>query len=162
MKTCYVVANGSTARILRLDAKGRRLRELERFEHPETRASGKELGRDRPGLFRHGSARPGAFTEPGDRKRRKATEFARRLSDELTDFLVRHEDVRIVLVAPPGMCSLIRQHLPVALQSRLAGELKKDYTHATESELLPLLRRAGYAPAPRMPLAYSGAGASRE
>lgn len=83
---------------------------------------------------RHG---PG---EKSDLGHERQAAFAREVAEELNKEAAKGAFERLTVVAPPRMLGVLRDHLSTAARGKLAGELAKDLTHASDHELKNWLR----------------------
>jgi hypothetical protein len=140
--TWYLVANGSSARLLELDSENRKLRERARMESFRSRRPRHTLTRDRPGLYRHGSGPQGAFGDSDDPKRREAEAFMRTVASQFGRQLATQDCDRLIVAAPAGLCEVLHDHLPPVPRERVAALLHKDYVRMSEKELYHKIRSA--------------------
>lgn len=139
--TWYLVANGSTARILRSQKGQHGLELVKCIEHPESRCPRKELLRDRPGVYRQKGSRPGSFSGSTDPKKHETEEFARQLADELISGALMKAFDRLVLVAPVPLISIVQERLTPSVRASIVHTICKDYTKVRESDLSGFLNR---------------------
>jgi len=66
--------------------------------------------------------------------------FARQVAEELNLEAAKGAFERLTIVAPPRMLGALRDHLSAAARGKLAGELAKDLTQASDHDLKDWLR----------------------
>ncbi len=139
-KTWILVANASQARIFARDGIRQELALVKEMTHPESRMKNAELVTDRAGYMPgtgngHGSKQP--QTEP---KQNEALHFAQELAHELNHGRCSQQFERIVLVAPPAFMGLLGEKIDDQTGKLVAEKVGKDYTQATEKELLSFMQ----------------------
>ena len=113
METQWIlVAESACARLFVRAAPRGDVREIERFDHPDSRKKGHELETDRSGGVdqSHGHALSDS-REKGAGQRIEADTFARRLADHLQTARGRNEFEQLVLIADPRFLGMLRDHL---------------------------------------------------
>jgi protein required for attachment to host cells len=139
-----IVANTSVARIYKF-VKGRPLKELQVFEHPESRLHNLDLVTDKPGRdFESigGGTRRHALEQKVMPKKHEFAIFAKQLSDYLEGARVRGEFESIYIAASPTLLGLLRQSFHPNTAKLIKGELDKDMTQMNPTEIpnhLPFL-----------------------
>ena len=135
-RTWIVVANGTTARALECEAVGKGLNPAPAFgmtvESPPTR----ELGSDRPGRV-HDRFGPGrhAMEPKADWHRQDKAMFAKAVGERIGSAARDGVFDRMVLVAPPTVMGDLRAALDRNTRDLVSGEVTKDLTSSTESEI---------------------------
>jgi protein required for attachment to host cells len=139
-RTWILVADASRARLFRGD-RGKYAM-IEEFEHPESRASVRELvsdanGRKPGGGYGH---RPGVapHTDPKDVE---ADKFAHLLAIHLEKGLHAQAYEALVLVAPPRFLGELKGQLTDQVQKRLTKSIQKDLTGMTPHEIAKRIAR---------------------
>lgn len=124
-KTWVVVANGDTARLFDLPARGAPL--VPQTDHvwsaPEINdyADGQGMSHSRVGASQR---RMAPRTEPEDLK---LEAFARLISEKLAEALKRQKFERLAIAAAPGLMGLLREHLDTAVRATIWLEIDKDF-----------------------------------
>ncbi|MFO1376778.1 MAG: host attachment protein [Steroidobacteraceae bacterium] len=169
MSDLIVVADRTEARLYGTQESdgSKRLVELAHLRHPEGRLRPRQIASDRPGrVFARASGGAGpASTRRGgtegetDPREAELERFVRSLLALVT---VEHRRLRagVVLVAGPRLLGVLRSLLPAALAHAVTHEVRKDYLHATEEQLLGILRRSAAVP-PSRPAGSPRARSSR-
>jgi len=135
--TWVLVADGARARILANRGRHGALRPV--FDHDFTapsRVPTRELVSDRPGRESnpgHGGVH--GMEPPTDPHRHEKLEFARRMARVLDEGATSHTFDRLVLVAPPQCLGDIRGALGKEARRRVAGEVHKDLTQLSPTQL---------------------------
>jgi protein required for attachment to host cells len=139
--TWILVADASRARLFR-EQRGKCIM-IGEFEHPESRASVRELVSDangrKPGAgYGH---RPGAepHTDPKDVE---AEKFAHRLAESLERGLHVHAFEQLVLIAPPRFMGELKGRLSDQVQKRLLKTIKKNLTALEPREIAARIAQA--------------------
>jgi protein required for attachment to host cells len=133
-----LVADRGGARLL--TGRGRRLRLLDAFAHPQGRLRNRDIDSDRPGrsFDSVGSARHANDTE--DRATDHLAEiFAAQLSEILERGRVAHRFGRLVLVADRRFLGKLRQALTVQTLRLVGGSLAKDLSSLSDRDLVPIV-----------------------
>ncbi len=128
METQWIlVAESASARLLVRAAPRGDVREIERFDHPDSRKKGHELETDRSGGVdqSHGHALSDS-REKGAGQRIEADTFARRLADHLETARGRDEFEQLVLIADPRFLGMLREHLDDATLDRVITSIDKN------------------------------------
>lgn len=134
-KTCYVIADGGKARFVERDEKGA-FRTVSSFVSTELHAKSSELGRDRPARVMESATPARAAIEPRrDLKEAAKEDFIKVVADEIGGERDRLKFDRLVLVAPPGVLSQLKQKLSKAMAERVVEELQKDLTNVPDHDL---------------------------
>lgn len=128
-KTWVVVANGSSAKILRaLSAKGE-LEVVAELIHPQSRLRNQDLVTD--AQKDHNNARHSA-PHDGERalpKNQQMAQFAHEIAAHLKEGRVRGEFERLIVAASPHFKGLLLEALDAATAKCVDKTLDKDYTH---------------------------------
>lgn len=131
-RTWIVIVDAETARIVVSNGPGSGLYEIEAeglAPEPVTRLS------DEPGMnWAPAGYNRGAVSEP-DLKTQAMTLFAKRILHFLDTALDRAAFAHLILVAPPKMLGILRQHITPALQSVLLADLPKDLKHVAVGDI---------------------------
>ena len=136
LRTWVVVANGTTARAYKNVGVGKGLEPSPAFEIGVESPPTRELGTERPGRV-HDRFGPGrhAMEPKADWHRQDKTAFARAIAERLDSVARKGQVDRLVLVAPPTMMGDLRTVLSQQTRDMVSGEVTKDLTHSSPSEL---------------------------
>ena len=140
-KIWYVIADGGRARFVERDDNGA-FRTVSSFVSTELHAKSSDLGRDRPSRVME-SATPGrsAIEPRRDLKEAAKAEFVKLVAEELDTEHGRGQFESLVLVAPPGVLTELRNNLSKPIGKLVSGDLQKDLTkvpdHAITEHLAP-------------------------
>ncbi|MDR3410895.1 MAG: host attachment protein [Formivibrio sp.] len=138
-KTWILVANACQARIYFRNGIKQELALVKEMIHPESRMKNADLVSDRAGSMPgtgngQGSKQPQAIP-----KQNEAMHFAQELAQTLNQGRCSQQFERIILVAPPAFMGLLSEKLDVQTNKFVTDRLGKDYTQATEKELVGFL-----------------------
>lgn len=131
-----LVADGKTARIFSAHGRTDRLEPAVPFELRLPNPSTREQGTDRPGrvVESRGSARHSV--EPHvDWHREAKRKFAEDIADLLKEKTRENAFDELLLIAPPQMMGDLRSALDEPTRARVKGEVVKDLTKLSPSEL---------------------------
>jgi protein required for attachment to host cells len=134
-KIWYVIADGGRARFVERDEKGA-FRTVVSFVSTELHAKSSDLGRDRPARVME-SATPGrSAVEPRrDLKEAAEADFIKLVADELDAGYGRKQFDRLVLVAPPGALTELKNSLNKPIAKLVIDDLQKDLTNVPDHDL---------------------------
>jgi protein required for attachment to host cells len=134
-KIWYVIADGGRARFVERDEKGA-FRTVVSFVSTELHAKSSDLGRDRPARVME-SATPGrSAVEPRrDLKEAAEADFIKLVAGELDDGYGRKQFDRLVLVAPPGALTELKNSLNKPIAKLVIDDLQKDLTNVPDHDL---------------------------
>ncbi|MBY6204065.1 host attachment protein [Halomonas denitrificans] len=126
-KQWILVAESARARLFVRAAPRGALREIEDFDHPDSRKKGHELETDRSGAVdqSHGHALSDS-REKGAAQRIEAETFARQLADHLRTARGRNEFEQLVLIADPRFLGMLRDHLDDATRDCVVASIDKN------------------------------------
>ena len=130
--TWIVLANARSARVLANSGPGKGLSAVgdQHWQAPEAGTPN-----DRAGVG-HSSAGPGiSAVEQTDRQAMNDAEFARDVANHLSTALAAKRFDRLVLVAGPHMLGLLRAHLNESVRASVLGEIPKDLSAQSLSNL---------------------------
>ncbi|MEO1765899.1 host attachment protein [Thiobacter aerophilum] len=135
--TWVVVANASIARIYE---RNKGLHPVTELTHPQSRMKRADLVTDRPGYMQsvgngHGSRQPA--TDP---KTHEAEEFALEIAKLLDHERAAGKFNRLVLVASTPFMGMLKQRLHAQTAELVTDTIEKDYTKASEKELVERLK----------------------
>ena len=134
--TWVLVADGARARVYRNDGPGKGLVALPDQAASITIPPTRDLGTDRPGRThdRFGPARH-AMAPRADWHTAEKRAFAASLAERLGEVERQGAFDRLILVAPPKTLGDLRKACGAHVRDKVAGEISKDLTHATDSEI---------------------------
>ena len=134
-KLWYAIADGGRARFVERDAEGA-FRTVVSFESARTHAPTRDIGADRPGRV-HDSVGPGRHAvEPrSDFKQEAKDDFVKLVADELGAELEQGAFDQLMLVAPAGVLTELKQKLAKPVADVVMRELQKDLTNVPDSAL---------------------------
>lgn len=169
MSDLIVVADRMEARLYGTEESDgvKRLVALAHLRHPTGRLRPRQIASDRAGRVfarARGGAGPASTRRGGtegeaDPREADLERFVRSLL-ALVALEQRRLGAGVVLVAGPRLLGVMRSLLPAALAHAVTREVRKDYLHATEEELLGILRRSAAVPRSR-PVSSPRARSSR-
>ena len=131
----YAIADGGRARFVERDESGA-LRTVAKFESTELHARARDLGTDRPTRVRD-SAGTGrhSVTPRSDLKAQAKEDFIKLVADELAVEHGRGQFDQLVLVAPIGVLTELKQKLTTPIAGIVVKDLQKDLTKVPDNEL---------------------------
>jgi protein required for attachment to host cells len=134
-KIWYVIADGGRARFVERDEKGA-FRTVVSFVSTELHAKSSDLGRDRPARVME-SATPGrSAVEPRrDLKEAAEEDFIKLIAEEIEAGHKRKQFGRLVLVAPPGALTELKNSLNKPIAKLVIDDLQKDLTNVPDHDL---------------------------
>lgn len=134
-KIWYVIADGGRARFVERDDRGA-FRTVSSFVSTELHAKASDLGRDRPARVME-SATPGrSAVEPRrDLKEAAKQDFVKLVAEQIDAEHDRGQFDNLVLVAPPGVLTELKNHLSRAMADRVVNDLQKDLTNVPDHDL---------------------------
>ncbi len=127
-RTYILIADGSRARLLLSEGRGRPLTEVPGAEYQTTLHPDRELQSDRPGRVHESASVVRHAIERDSLHRREKERFARHLADVLEEKFANHEFDRLLIAAAPETLGFIRAELDHKLQEVMLGEIAKDLT----------------------------------
>lgn len=145
-RTWILVADAAQARIYLTEAPGAKLRALPdaEFQNPEAHGHTRDLGSDRPGRTQESVGGAHHSLEPRvDWHREAKRDFAKRIAAYLDQAALDTRFDRLILVAPPTTLGDLRGALGRHSSERVTGELAKDLTKLSMTELATHLATAG-------------------
>ncbi|MCQ0987474.1 host attachment family protein [Jiella marina] len=138
-KTWLLVADGEKALFLQNMGDGElpnfEIRRVKEHENPPDRDQGANM----PGRMPDASGNHRSAVQDTDWHELEKERFAIELSDILYKMAHRGRFDKIVLVAPPKILGELRQHLHKEVQSRVVGEIDKDFTNHPVGKMEKLL-----------------------
>jgi protein required for attachment to host cells len=134
-KICYVIADGGRARFVMRDEQGA-FRTISSFVSTELHAKSSDLGRDRPARVME-SATPGrSAVEPRrDLKEAAKQDFVKLVAEQIDEEHGRGQFDSLVLVAPPGVLTELRNSLSKSMAELVVDGLQKDLTKVPDHDL---------------------------
>ena len=134
-KVWYVIADGGRARFVERDERGA-FRTVSSFVSTELHAKASDLGRDRPARVME-SATPGrsAIEPRRDLKDAAKQDFVKLVAEQIDVEHGRGQFDNLVLVAPPGVLTELKNHLSKAMAERVVNDVQKDLTNVPDHDL---------------------------
>jgi len=131
----YVIADGGRARFVERDERGV-FRTVSSFVSTELHAKASDLGRDRPARVME-SATPGrSAVEPRrDLKEAAKQDFVKLVAEQIDAEHGRGQFDDLVLVAPPGVLTELRNSLSKPMAELVVDDLQKDLTNVPDHDL---------------------------
>jgi protein required for attachment to host cells len=134
-RICYVVADGGRARFVERDEAGA-YRTVSSFVAADMHKRSSDLGRDRPARVNESANSARHAVEPRRDLHEAAKEdFIAIVAEEIEAEHGRDRFDRLVLVAPPGVLTELKQKLSKPLAQIVAGDLQKDLTKVPDHDL---------------------------
>jgi len=135
-----LVADATRARIFAREKKFGPLEELNTMVHPESRLQRQSLVSDRPGQVQESAgAGESANEEPTDPKLTESIEFARDVSQQITQGRTDNAFEGLILVAEPKFLGLLRKHLDAHTEKVVKHEIPKNMTREDTKSIARLL-----------------------
>jgi protein required for attachment to host cells len=134
-KLWYVIADGGRARFVKRDDNGA-LRTISSFVSTDLHKRASDLGRDRPVRVME-SATPGrSAVEPRrDLKEAAKEDFVKLVAEQLAAEHGRGQFDKLVLVAPPGVLTELKEKLSKPIAKLVVDALQKDLTKVPDHDL---------------------------
>ncbi len=136
-KTLWVlIANSSEAKIYRAE-NTKKLTEIALLDHPESRLLSREIVSDSPGrAFESANGMTRHALEPATTPQQyEFIVFAKTISNYLEHARSTGKFHALYLAAGPSFLGLLRQSLSTPTQQIIAGEVDKDLTKATPTDI---------------------------
>jgi len=134
-KLWYAIADGGRARFVERDEKGA-FRTIASFVSTELHDRAHDLGRDRPGRVMESATTGRSAVEPRqDPKQAAKEDFIKLVADELAVEHERGAFDRLMLVAPPGVLTELKQKLAKPVADLVVKDLQKDLTKVPDHDL---------------------------
>jgi protein required for attachment to host cells len=131
-----LVADQKRLRVFESGANAAVLNELAVFQNRAAALHERDLVSDRPGRVMNGSGRVRHAYEPKTSERHMTLErWMRGIGGPLQDLLTSHDCKAVVLVAAPRLLAALRNRLPVAIQSLIRAELRRDLAKLPANQL---------------------------
>jgi len=141
-KVWYVIADGGRARFVERDDRGA-YRTVLSFVASELHERSQDLGLDRPARVKE-SASPARHAVDPRRDLHEAAkeDFIKLVAEQLDAEHGRGQFEKLVLVAPRGVLTELKQKLSKPMAKLLAGDLQKDLTRVPDHALVEHLAAA--------------------
>lgn len=134
-KLWYAIADGGRARFVERDENGA-FRTVANFESTDLHARAHDLGTDRPTRVRDRVGGGRHSVEPrSDLKVQAKEDFVKLVADELAAEHGRGQFDQLMLVAPPGVLTELKQKLAKPIASIVVRDLQKDLTKVPDHDL---------------------------
>jgi protein required for attachment to host cells len=141
-KVWYVIADGGRARFVERDNKGA-YRTVLSFVASELHERSQDLGLDRPARVKESASPARHAVEPRRDLHEAAKEdFVKLVAEQLDAEHGRGQFEKLVLVAPRGVLTELKQKLSKPMAKLLAGDLQKDLTRVPDHALVEHLAAA--------------------
>ena len=136
-----VVADQQRACIYLAGAAGLPMKQVAAFINPDARFHEHELGSARPGrVISAAGHMHHAFAGHLDFRHQAALQFIRVINQSLLGLLRQHQCDAVILVADGRMLGLLRRRLSHAVQSRIIGEVRGNWTHRPPALLQSVMK----------------------
>lgn len=133
--TWIVVANSSMARLFQIEKDGN-LKEFETLVHSESRLHGRDITTERDGRMQDSMGSTRHAMEPmTSPKEVEFALFAKLLAEHLQSAQQQGKFNRLYLSAGPHFLGLLRQEILPNVSQTIQGEIDKDITHMSASEI---------------------------
>lgn len=134
-KLWFVIADGARARFVERDEDGA-FRTIASFVSTELHDRASDLGRDRPGrVMESATPKRSSMVPRFDPKEAAKEEFIELVADELGVERGRGQFDQLVLVAPPGVLTKLKDKLPKPVAELVVRDLQKDLTNVPDHDL---------------------------
>jgi len=134
-KLWYAIADGGRARFVERDEDGD-FRTVANFESTDLHARTRDLGTDRPTRVRDRVGGGRHSVEPrSDLKQQAKEDFLKTVADALAAEHARGQFDQLMLVAPPGVLTELKQKLAKPIADIVVKDLQKDLTKMPDHEL---------------------------
>jgi protein required for attachment to host cells len=134
-KLWYVIADGGRARFVERDDRGA-FRTISSFVSTELHAKSSDLGRDRPArAIESATTRRSAIEPRRDLKEAAKEDFVKLVAEQLDTEHGRGQFEGLVLVAPPGVLTALKNNLSKPIAKLVAEDLQKDLTKVPDHDL---------------------------
>jgi len=141
-KVWYVIADGGRARFVERDDRGA-YRTVLSFVASELHERSRDLGLDRPARVKESATPARHAVEPRRDLHAAAKEdFVKLVAEQLDAEHGRGQFEKLVLVAPRGVLTELKQKLSKPMAKLLAGDLQKDLTKVPDHALVEHLAAA--------------------
>ena len=134
-KIWYVIADGGRARFVERDERGA-YRTVLSFVASELHKRSRDLGLDRPARVKESVTPARHAIEPRrDLHEASKEDFVKLVAEQLDAEHGRGQFDSLVLVAPPGVLTELKQSLSKPIGKLVAGNLQKDLTRVPDHDL---------------------------
>jgi protein required for attachment to host cells len=134
-KIWYVIADGGRARFVERDEKGV-FRTVSSFVSTALHAKSSDLGRDRPARVMESATTGRSAVEPRrDLKEAAKEDFIKLVAEQIDSEHGRGQFDSLVLVAPPGVLTELRNNLSMPMAEIVVDDLQKDLTNVPDHDL---------------------------
>lgn len=139
-KTAWVVSMDSVScRIYHYVQSPETLTLLHKIEHPENRSRDLDLTSDKPGHYKNGAVRRGAYVQETDPKEIKREEFTREVARLLDVGRQEQAYGRLIVLALPHINGLLLHTMNKEVKAMISHTLEKNTVHLTDTALLDVL-----------------------
>lgn len=136
-----VVADQHKACIYLTSAAGKAMQQVAAYINPDARFHEHQLGSARPGRVVSGAGHVHhAFAGHLDFRHQATLQFIRTIDQALIELLKQNRCDAVVLVADARMLGLMRKQLGNAVQSRIVGEIRGNWTRRSPQLLQSLMK----------------------
>jgi protein required for attachment to host cells len=134
-KVWYVIADGGRARFVERDERGA-FRTVSSFVSTELHAKASDLGLDRPARVQESATPARHAIEPRrDLKDAAKQDFVKLVAEQIDVEHGRGQFDNLVLVAPPGVLTELKNYLSKAMAERVVNDVQKDLTNVPDHDL---------------------------
>jgi protein required for attachment to host cells len=134
-KVWYVIADGGKARFVERDKKGV-FRTVASFVSTELHDRTSDLGRDRPPRAHESATATRHAIEPRrDLKEAAKADFVKLVAEQIDAEHGRGQFDKIMLVAPPGVLTELKENLSRPIAGIVVDDLQKDLTNIPDHQL---------------------------
>jgi len=131
----YIIADGGRARFVERDEAGA-YRTVVSFDSADRHERSHDMGRDRPARVKESANSARHAVEPRHDLHEAAKEdFIALVATEIEAEHGRDQFDRLVLVAPPGVLTALKQKLSKPMTKIVASDLQKDLTKVPDHDL---------------------------
>jgi protein required for attachment to host cells len=131
----YIIADGGRARFVERDEAGS-FRTVLSFDAAELHKRSHDLGRDRPSRVKESANSARHAVEPRrDLHQAAKADFIALVAEEVEAEHGKDQFDSLVLVAPPGVLTELREKLAKPLAKIVTGDLQKDLTKVPDHQL---------------------------
>lgn len=132
----YVIADGGRARFVARDDNGA-FRTVQSFVATELHERSRDLGLDRPARVKESASPARHAIEPRrDLKEAAKEDFIKIVAEEIEAGHGRGQFDKLVLVAPPGVLTELKNALSKPIAKIVASDLQKDLTKVPDHDLV--------------------------
>jgi len=134
-----IAANTNSCRIFLYDKKSKKLTLIKELNHAESKLKGTDLTSDGPGHYQTSNSARGAYSPREEAQENEIKFFSRQIAKELDVGRKSNSFDKLILAVPPHMNGLIQQHMDSHLKDCITNNIKKDFTHLKEKDILESL-----------------------